>query len=56
MPEGSEANPRPDGKGGYLVTLAQGVFHRLAELRGRGGSYSDVIVRLANIRELTEQR
>jgi hypothetical protein len=38
---------RPDGKGGYLVTLPRGVLDRLKALRGPGESYSDVILRVA---------
>jgi hypothetical protein len=45
--EGLKADTRPDGKGGYLVTLPHGVIDRLAALRGPGESYSDVILRLA---------
>jgi hypothetical protein len=41
------AEARPDGKGGYLVTLPHTVVDRLKALRGRGESYSDVILRLA---------
>jgi hypothetical protein len=34
LPEGSEADGRPDGKGGYLVTLPHGVIDRLKAIRG----------------------
>jgi hypothetical protein len=45
--EGSEAEARPDGKGGYLVTLPRAVLDRLKATRGPGESYSDVILWLA---------
>jgi hypothetical protein len=32
--EGYEADARPDGKGGYLVTLPHGVLDRLKAIRG----------------------
>jgi len=47
LPEGREAERRPDGKGGYFITLPHGVIDRLKALRGPGQSYSDVIQRLA---------
>jgi hypothetical protein len=47
LPEDREAERRPDGKGGYLVTLPHGVLDRLKALRGPGESYSDVILQLA---------
>jgi hypothetical protein len=47
LPKGFTANGRPDGKGGYLVTLDRHVVERLAAMRGRRESYSDVILRLA---------
>jgi hypothetical protein len=34
LPDGREADRRPDGKGGYLVTLPRGVLDRL-KARGR---------------------
>ena len=33
------AEARPDGKGGYLITLPHGVIDRLGVMRGRGESY-----------------
>ena len=42
VPKGSRAEARPDGKGGYLVTLDRDVLDRL--IRGPGESYSDVIL------------
>ena len=33
------AEARPDGKGGYLITLPHGVIDRLGAMRGRGESY-----------------
>jgi hypothetical protein len=46
-PEGSEAEARSDGKGGYLVTLPHDVLNRLKAIRGPGESYCDVIIRIA---------
>jgi hypothetical protein len=47
LPEGREAEPRPDGKGGYFITLPRDVLNKLNDLRGPGEGYSDVILRLA---------
>jgi hypothetical protein len=47
LPKGSTAPTRPDGNGGYLVTLDRPVLDRLAAMRRPGESYSDVILRLA---------
>jgi hypothetical protein len=47
LADGYEAEARPDGKGGYLVTLPHDVLDRLKAMRGPGESYSDVILRLA---------
>jgi hypothetical protein len=47
LPDGREADRRPDGKGGYLVTLPHDVLDRLRAMRGPGESYSDVILQLA---------
>ena len=47
LPAGREADRRPDGKGGYFITLPHGVADRLKAMRGPGQSYSDVIVALA---------
>ena len=47
LPDGREADHRPDGKGGFFITLPHGVVDRLKALRGPGQSFSDVIVRLA---------
>ena len=44
LPEGREAERRPDGKGGYFIALPHGVVDRLNYLREPGMSYSDVIV------------
>jgi hypothetical protein len=46
LPRGSTVEGRPDGKGGYLVTLDRRVLDRLATVRRPGESYSDVILRL----------
>jgi predicted CopG family antitoxin len=43
----SRAETRPDGKGGFLITLPHSVMDRLKALRGPGESYSDVIIRVA---------
>lgn len=37
---------RPDGKGGFFITLPHGVIDRLNYLREPGMSYSDVIMAL----------
>ena len=42
-----EAERRPDGKGGFLVTLDHRLLDQLKAMRGPGESYSDVILRLA---------
>ena len=47
LPKGSKAEARPDGRGGYLVTLDRNVLDRLRAARGPGDSYSDVIIRVA---------
>jgi hypothetical protein len=47
LPTGYAADGRPDGKGGYLVTLDRHVVERLAAMRRPHESYSDVILRLA---------
>jgi hypothetical protein len=47
LPKGTKGEPRPDGKGGYLVVLPHGVIDRLKAMRGAGESYSDVILRIA---------
>jgi hypothetical protein len=44
---GRAADTRPDGKGGFFITLPRDVLNRLKLLREPGESYSDVIVRLA---------
>ena len=45
------AETRPDGRGGYLITLPRGVLDGLKAMRGPGESYSDVILRLARGRQ-----
>jgi hypothetical protein len=47
LPDGREAERRPDGKGAYFVTLPRDVLDKLNYLRGPGESYSDVIIRVA---------
>ena len=46
MPDGREAERRPDGKRGYFITLPHGVVDRLNYLRKPGQSYFDVILAL----------
>ena len=41
------ADIRPDGKGGYLLTLPDGMIDLLEATRSLGDSYSDVLIRLA---------
>jgi len=50
LPEGREADRRPDGKGGYSVTLPRAMLDRLKSLRGPVESYSNVILRVAGWR------
>jgi hypothetical protein len=38
---------RPDGKGGYLLTLPDGMIDLLKTIRSPSESYSDVIIRIA---------
>jgi len=38
---------RPDGKGGYFITLPHDVLHKLNYLREAAQSYNDVILALA---------
>jgi hypothetical protein len=47
LPSGRRVKLRPDGYGGYVVTLPNGVLDRLKAMRGPSESYSDVILRLA---------
>jgi len=47
LPDDREADRRPDGRGGYFITLPHGVVDRLGHLREPGESYSDVILALA---------
>jgi predicted CopG family antitoxin len=47
LPATSTADPRPDGKGGFHITLPRDVLDRLKLIRQPGESYSDVIVRMA---------
>jgi hypothetical protein len=47
LPEGREAERRPDGKGSFFITLPHDALNKLNYVRGPGESYSDVIVRLA---------
>jgi hypothetical protein len=45
--EGSKADARPDGKGGYLIVMPHAILDRLKTMRGPGESYSDVIITMA---------
>jgi hypothetical protein len=47
LPDNREADCRPDGKGGYFITLHHDVLNKLNYVRGPGQSYSDVILELA---------
>jgi hypothetical protein len=48
LPFGSAVFERdPDAKGEHQIWLARSVLDRLRATRGRGESYSDVILRLA---------
>ena len=47
LPDDREADRRPDGKGGYFITLPHGVVDRLNYPREPGQTYSDVILALA---------
>jgi hypothetical protein len=47
LPDDREADQRPDGKGGYRITLPHSVIERLKAIRGPGETYSDAILRLA---------
>jgi hypothetical protein len=47
LPDGHEAELGPDGDGGFLVTLPNGILDRLKVLRGPSERWSDVILRLA---------
>ena len=38
---------RPDGKGGYLLTLPEGMVDLLKAIGGPGESFSDTIIRIA---------
>ena len=44
----AEADTRPDGKGGFHITLPRDVLNKLRLIRKAGESYSDVIMRIAN--------
>jgi hypothetical protein len=46
LPDGRVADRRPDGKGGYRITLPHDVLNKLNYVRGPGQSYSDVILAL----------
>jgi hypothetical protein len=47
LPEGREAERRPNGRGGYFITLPHDVLNKLNYVRGPGESYSDAIIRVA---------
>jgi hypothetical protein len=46
-PDVQEADPHPDGNGGYLISIDRQVLDRLKAVRKPGENYSDVIARLA---------
>lgn len=48
FPEEWRTETSPDGKGGYLHTLPDGVIGLLKAIRRPGKSYSDVMLRLAS--------
>jgi hypothetical protein len=43
--------PQPDGRGAVRIWLDRKFIDRLAQMRGPGESYSDVVVRLAEASE-----
>ena len=48
LPEGADSRPpQPDGRGSVRLWLGRKFVDRLAQMRGPGESYSDVILRLA---------
>jgi hypothetical protein len=47
LPKGATVAGRPDGTGGYFVTLDRRMLDWLSAKRRQGESYSDVILRLA---------
>ena len=48
LPDGADPlPPQPDGRLGVRIRLATEFVNRLGQMRGRGESYSDVILRLA---------
>jgi hypothetical protein len=53
---GYTAEGRPDGKGGYLVTLDRHVIERLAAMRRPRESYSDVMLRLVETTAFDDER
>lgn len=46
FPGNWSADIQPDGKGGYLLTLPEGMLVLLDAIRCRGESYSDAIIRI----------
>jgi hypothetical protein len=47
LPHGYKAELSPDGNGGFVATLSNGILDRLEVLRAPGESYNDVIIRAA---------
>jgi hypothetical protein len=47
LPAISTADTRPDGMGGFHITLPRDVLDMLKLIREPGESYSDVLVRIA---------
>jgi hypothetical protein len=50
LPDGREADRRPDGKGGYFIRLPHGVVDRLDAMREPDQTYNDLICRLRSTR------
>jgi hypothetical protein len=56
LPEGADSWPiQPDGLGGVRIWLEQNFVDRLRALRSPGESYSDVIIRLAEEEDDSEE-
>jgi hypothetical protein len=52
LPDGADSlPPQPDGRGAVRIWLDRKFIDRLAQMRGPGESYSDVVVRLAEASE-----
>jgi hypothetical protein len=52
LPDGADSlPPQPDGRGAVRIWLDRKFIDRLAQMRGPGESYSDVVVRLVEASE-----